>query len=122
MAPHSRRPGRLPSSTPRQGCHGAPATSQEGADDATADEKQIRKWWKRWPAANIGLALNDNFWVLDVDSPDGEQSLARLESQHEPLPLTTGISTADHVAPRSVVVMTRAVSPAPVPIDAVFSP
>ena len=64
-----------------------------GFKDATCDEKQIGKWWKQWPDANIGLALDGKFFVLDVDSPDGEQSLAKLESQHEPLPLTTAVRT-----------------------------
>ena len=64
-----------------------------GFKDATTDAKQISKWWKRWPTANIGLALNGKCWVLDVDYPTGEESLARLESQHEPLPLTTAVRT-----------------------------
>ncbi len=64
-----------------------------GFKDATTDEKQIRQWWKQWPDANIGLALDGKFFVLDVDSPDGEQTLAQLESQHEPLPLTTAVRT-----------------------------
>jgi hypothetical protein len=64
-----------------------------GFKDATCDEKQISRWWKQWPTANIGLALDGKFWVLDVDNPDGEQSLAKLESQHEPLPLTTQVRT-----------------------------
>jgi len=64
-----------------------------GFRDATCDEKQIRQWWKRWPDANIGLALDGKFWVLDVDNPDGEKSLAELEAQHEPLPSTTTVRT-----------------------------
>ena len=64
-----------------------------GFKDATCDEKQIGKWWKQWPDANIGLALNGKFFVLDVDYPDGERSLASLEAQHEQLPLTTAVRT-----------------------------
>ncbi len=64
-----------------------------GFKDATADARQIRKWWKQWPTANIGLALDGKFWVLDVDRPDGEKSLAELEAQHESLPLTTAVRT-----------------------------
>ena len=64
-----------------------------GFKDATTDTKQIRQWWKQWPAANIGLALDGKFWVLDVDNPDGEKSLAELEAQHEPLPSTTTVRT-----------------------------
>lgn len=25
---------------------------------ATTDEQQIRRWWKRWPRANIGVSTN----------------------------------------------------------------
>ena len=64
-----------------------------GFKNATCDEKQIGKWWKQWPAANIGLALGSKFWVLDVDYPTGEKSLAQLEAQHEPLPPTTQVRT-----------------------------
>ncbi len=64
-----------------------------GFKDATADEKQIGKWWTSCPDANIGLALDGKFWVLDVDNPDGEKSLTELEAQHEPLPPTTQIRT-----------------------------
>ena len=64
-----------------------------GFKDATSDEKQISWWWKRWPTANIGLTLGSKFWVLDVDYPDGERLLARLETQHEPLPLITQVRT-----------------------------
>lgn len=64
-----------------------------GFKDATTDTKQVGRWWKQRPDANIGLSLNEKFWVLDVDSPDGEQSLARLEAHHEQLPLTTAVRT-----------------------------
>ena len=64
-----------------------------GFKDATTDTKQIRRWWKQWPDANIGLALNGLCWVLDVDYPIGEESLAGLEAQHEQLPLTTAVRT-----------------------------
>ena len=64
-----------------------------GFKDATADEKQVSRWWKRSPTANIGLTLGNRLWVLDIDYPDGERLLARLETQHEPLPLTTAVRT-----------------------------
>ncbi|TZG26493.1 phage/plasmid primase, P4 family [Sphingomonas montanisoli] len=46
---------------------------RHGVDEATADEEQIKAWWKRWPEAMIGLALGDaqddrgNLFVLDFD-------------------------------------------------------
>src|SRR5258708_4431274 len=30
--------------------------TKHGFKDATRDEAQIRKWWTRWPDANIGIA------------------------------------------------------------------
>ena len=76
-------------------CHpgGKRPMTLHGFKDATADEKQIGKWWTSCPDANIGLALDGKFWVLDVDNPDGEKSLTELEAQHEPLPPTTQIRT-----------------------------
>ncbi len=64
-----------------------------GFKDATCDEKRIRRWWKQSPNANIGLALDGKSFVLDVDYPTGEKSLAQLEAQHEQLPLTTAVRT-----------------------------
>lgn len=47
-----------------------------GLHDATIDPDQIRAWWERWPAANVGLVTGVCFDVLDVDGPDGERALA----------------------------------------------
>ncbi len=59
--------------------------------EATVDEAQVRKWWKAWPDANIGLATGRRagFWVLDVDTDKGgAESLAALEGEHGKLPDT----------------------------------
>jgi putative DNA primase/helicase len=36
---------------------------------ATTDESEIRKWWRQWSGANIGIATGEssNLTVLDVD-------------------------------------------------------
>ena len=49
-----------------------------GFYDATTDPAVIRRWWERWPDANVGLATGAaaGFVVLDVDGPEGEASLA----------------------------------------------
>jgi putative DNA primase/helicase len=65
-------------------------------DVATADPKQIREWWAKWPDANIGLVTGDRSgrFILDIDGTDGERSLAVLEDQHGgPLPETLEVST-----------------------------
>jgi hypothetical protein len=41
-----------------------------GAHDASCDEATIRAWWKRWPQANVGIAL-DGLVVVDVDPRNG---------------------------------------------------
>lgn len=37
---------------------------------ATTDERQIGRWWRRWPGANIGAPTGERsgFWALDVDN------------------------------------------------------
>jgi putative DNA primase/helicase len=41
--------------------------SKNGCKDATADAEQIRKWWAKFPDANIGLATGYEFFALDID-------------------------------------------------------
>src|SRR6266540_4823480 len=45
---------------------------------ATVDPAAVRGWWRRWPAANVGLATGGRFDVLDVDGPGGEAELRAL--------------------------------------------
>ena len=42
-----------------------------GVHDASSDPETIGEWWQRWPAANIGLALDNAHVVLDVDLRHG---------------------------------------------------
>lgn len=54
---------------------------------ASAD--QIRRWWRRWPQANVGVVTGavSGLVVLDVDPRHGgDDSLADLEAVHGPLP------------------------------------
>ena len=61
-----------------------------GVDEATHDEKQIKRWWTLWPDANIGIATGTKSGcvVLDVDGEVGMESLRKLEEIHGPLPAT----------------------------------
>jgi hypothetical protein len=47
----------------------------------SCDEATVAGYWQQWPDANIGLRLDDLI-VLDVDGPEGADSLAALEQQH----------------------------------------
>lgn len=63
----------------------------KGLHDATTDESTIRKWWTRWPTANIGVVTGEasGMFVLDVDPRNGgDLTLARLEREHGTLPPT----------------------------------
>jgi hypothetical protein len=56
-----------------------------------ADEAEIREWFQRWPAANIGIVTGiiSRLAVLDVDARHGgDTSLMELERAHAPLPHT----------------------------------
>jgi len=60
-----------------------------GCDDATTDPEQVRSWWRRWPAANIGARVPSALIVLDIDPRHGgDVGLAQLEAGHGALPAT----------------------------------
>lgn len=60
----------------------------KGHHDATLDANQIRRWWRRWPNALVGIPTGptSGVWVLDVDGEAGRKCLneiiARLGLEH----------------------------------------
>jgi hypothetical protein len=63
-----------------------PPLTINGFKDATTDRKQIIKWWRKTPNANIGVATGQvsGFAVLDIDvdkkdGKDGFHTLTRLK-------------------------------------------
>ena len=73
-----------------------PLAGSHGHLEASSDHDVCRARWGKTRTANIGAATGSRsgFWVLDVDAHhDGEKSLAELEAEHEPLPLTIEAST-----------------------------
>ena len=72
-----------------------PIRGSHGLRDATDDHDVCRSRWEQTPQANIGAATGSRsgFWVLDIDPPDGPESLGALETEHGPLPVTTEAST-----------------------------
>lgn len=48
--------------------------TRHGCKDATTDPATIRKWWARWPEANIGGATVGKL-VFDADSDEGQAAL-----------------------------------------------
>ncbi len=72
-----------------------PVKGTHGCRSATRDLDVVRAWWAKWPGANIGLATGraSGVWVLDLDVPEGDVTLARLEDEHGPLPVTITVTT-----------------------------
>ena len=72
--------------------------TKNGVKDATHDEKMVRKWWREWPSANIGIATGaiSGIHVVDVDVDDdkvGAETLATLEAEYGKLPQTVEVET-----------------------------
>jgi len=62
---------------------------EHGSKDATLDEAQARKWWEKWPKANIGLATGHKFFAVDIDAKTGGlQTWDTLLAQHGRIPDT----------------------------------
>jgi hypothetical protein len=64
--------------------------TEHGRKDATTDPEQLRRWWDKWPGANLGVVTGaeSGLVVLDVDPRNGgNESLADLEAR-TPLPPT----------------------------------
>jgi putative DNA primase/helicase len=57
--------------------------TKHGLLDATLDERQIRSWWRRWPDANIGIALaRSGLVAFDVDTAEAHRAFAEIEAAH----------------------------------------
>jgi hypothetical protein len=51
---------------------------------ASTTPAEVRRWWQRWPAANVGLVTGARFDVCDLDGLAGEQALRAALSQRDP--------------------------------------
>ena len=81
----------------RKDCHSPGKHPQilDGVKGAQKDPFNVEVWFDPdpmigYPDANIGVACGkaSGFFVLDIDGPEGEQSLQALETKHGPLPFT----------------------------------
>jgi Bifunctional DNA primase/polymerase, N-terminal len=82
-------PGSRGCSCGRRDC-GSPGKhprSTYGLHDASTNAEQVEAWWYGQPEANIGMRT-DSLLVVDVDGPEGERSLVRLEGELGELPPT----------------------------------
>jgi hypothetical protein len=49
-----------------------------GVWQATTEQAMVRRWWRRWPAANLALRTGVRFDVADVDGQPGVEALRAL--------------------------------------------
>lgn len=55
----------------------------EGFEEATREEKQIKKWWERYPNAAIGVACGvSNLVVVDIDVKDERKGFENFMNLH----------------------------------------
>jgi hypothetical protein len=61
--------------------HGKTPYEKGGHNTATVDRKQIRRWWRQYPDANVGIACNSARGpiVADSDGASGKAVLVELE-------------------------------------------
>lgn len=66
-----------------------------GFKDATTDLDQVAEWWEKRDDRNLGVPTGEKsrLYVLDVDGPDGADTLATLEQEYGELPETLTVAT-----------------------------
>jgi hypothetical protein len=71
--------------------------TKHGVKDATVDTRIIRRWWSRWPDANIGIACGApssagplRLLVVDLDKPSSRVELEHHGELPDTLVATTG--------------------------------
>lgn len=67
--------------------------TRRGVKDATHDPAIIERWWRQWPAANIGVATGGGLLVIDVDGPAAQTALDALTTEHDGLPISRAVRT-----------------------------
>src|SRR6266536_3567234 len=65
-----------------------------GVWQATTDPAVVRRWWRRWPAANLALRTGVRFDVADVDGQPGVEALRALLTNAD-RPLSSGPLTLE---------------------------
>lgn len=71
--------------------HAKHPLARHGVHDASVDAAQIRRWWRRWPDASVGVATGarSGLAIVDVDvNAGGRESLVGLRSGRLTLPFT----------------------------------
>jgi hypothetical protein len=63
--------------------------------DQVPTEAQIRRWWRRWPEAQLAIltGARSGLVVIDIDGPEGEANLEKVEQVLVTLPYTLEVRT-----------------------------
>jgi hypothetical protein len=83
----------------RRGCAAVakhPRVAWEDRMQAAATEEELEQWWRRWPAANVGIVTGrvSGIVVVDVDPRNGgDVALRGLEERWGELPPTPEVKT-----------------------------
>src|ERR1044071_561096 len=85
-----------PDGDPLRGtCHGACGKVGHGLYDATDDPFTLATWWRQHPTANIGWAMGERYYTLDVDPrAGGDATFFDLERRYG----TLGHTLLSHTA------------------------
>lgn len=70
--------------------------TRRGLHDASSDPAVVAGWWRRWPAASVGVRAGavSSLVVLDIDRQSGGfESLIDLQRRHGALPPTLTVVT-----------------------------
>jgi hypothetical protein len=51
---------------------------------ASTTPAEVRRWWRCWPQANVGLVTGAHFDVLDLDGPQGMEALRAALTYRDP--------------------------------------
>ena len=76
-----------------------PYANTHGLLEATVDAAQLDAWWKRWPAANIGIRTGElagagsGIWVLDLDADTDAEERVELAAAGRPYRETLTVRT-----------------------------
>jgi Bifunctional DNA primase/polymerase, N-terminal/Primase C terminal 2 (PriCT-2) len=68
------------------GKHAVSSLVPHGVKEAIKDLDTIRRWWDRYPSANVGIAAGrvSNVVVIDIDGIPGRETLRYLVGDHSP--------------------------------------
>jgi ParB/RepB/Spo0J family partition protein len=74
---------------------GRHSRTKYGLGDATTDAKLVKKFWKKWPQARIGVVMDAGLIAVVAKGKVARESLRKLEKENTKLPPTVTIRDGD---------------------------